>query len=82
MAHQPAATGFSKQKKLLIDVKGSLTEAPIEPVISNGSHSDPTGESPQPKLLHKVKNQRSILALAVAGAKIYAGTQGGDILVQ
>ena len=35
----------------------------------------------QPKLFHKVKNQRSILALVIGDAKIYAGTQGGDILV-
>ena len=35
----------------------------------------------QPKLFHKVKNQKSILALVIGDAKIYAGTQGGDILV-
>ncbi|KAL8822950.1 MAG: hypothetical protein Q9191_006325 [Dirinaria sp. TL-2023a] len=82
MADQPSTTTASKKRKVLTDAKGSFTEAPIQPVISNGSHSDPVGESPQPKLLHKVKNKRSILALAVADAKIYAGTQGGEILVQ
>lgn len=34
-----------------------------------------------PTLFHKVKNQKSILALAVSDSKLYAGTQGGEILV-
>ena len=34
-----------------------------------------------PALFHKVKNQKSILALVVSDSKIYAGTQGGEILV-
>ena len=39
-----------------------------------------TGSNP-PILFHKVKNQKSILALVVSDSKIYAGTQGGEILV-
>ncbi|KAL9603754.1 MAG: hypothetical protein Q9179_002076 [Wetmoreana sp. 5 TL-2023] len=35
----------------------------------------------QPALFHKVKNERSILALAVSDAKLFAGTQSGHILV-
>lgn len=34
-----------------------------------------------PALLHTVKNQRSILALVVSNSNIYAGTQGGELLV-
>ncbi|KAL8803943.1 MAG: hypothetical protein Q9200_006020 [Gallowayella weberi] len=34
-----------------------------------------------PTLFHKVKNERSILALAVSGARLFAGTQSGEILV-
>lgn len=34
-----------------------------------------------PTLFHRVKNERSILALVVSDQKIYAGTQGGEILV-
>ena len=34
-----------------------------------------------PILFHKVKNQRSILSLIVSDGKIFAGTQGGEILV-
>lgn len=34
-----------------------------------------------PALFHRVRNERSILALVVSDQKIYAGTQGGEILV-
>ena len=35
----------------------------------------------RPNLFHKIKGQKSILALLVSNAKIYAGTQGGDLLI-
>ena len=35
----------------------------------------------QPNLFHKIRGEKSILALLVSNAKIYAGTQGGDLLV-
>ncbi|KAL8765784.1 MAG: hypothetical protein Q9209_007248 [Squamulea sp. 1 TL-2023] len=41
---------------------------------------DSTAHVP-PTLFHKVKNERSILALAVSGARLFAGTQSGEILV-
>ena len=34
-----------------------------------------------PNLFHRIKGQRSILALLVSDARIHAGTQGGDLLV-
>lgn len=34
-----------------------------------------------PNLFHKIKGEKSVLALLVSNAKIYAGTQGGDLLV-
>ena len=34
-----------------------------------------------PALFHRVRNERSILAVVVSDHKIYAGTQGGEILV-
>ena len=37
--------------------------------------------NPNPSLFHKIKNQNSILALLVSDSKIFAGTQGGDLLV-
>ena len=33
----------------------------------------------QPSLFHRIKGEKSILALLVSDAKIYAGTQGGDL---
>lgn len=38
-------------------------------------------DRPSPTLFHKVKNERSILALAVSDTKLFAGTQSGEILV-
>jgi hypothetical protein len=35
-----------------------------------------------PKLLHRVKHERSILSLAVSEKFVYAGSQSGEILVQ
>lgn len=34
-----------------------------------------------PVLFHKVKDKRSILALVVSKSRIFAGTQGGEIIV-
>ena len=34
-----------------------------------------------PVLFHKVKDKRSILALIVSESRIFAGTQGGEIIV-
>ena len=34
-----------------------------------------------PILSHRVKDTRSILTLVVSGSRIFAGTQGGEIIV-
>lgn len=34
-----------------------------------------------PHLFHRIKGQKSVLALLVSDAKVHAGTQGGDLLV-
>ncbi|SLM39934.1 WD40/YVTN repeat-like-containing domain [Lasallia pustulata] len=46
----------------------------------DGARAQGTVTSPSPLLIHTVKNQRSILALAVSSSNIYAGTQGGELL--
>ncbi|KAI4182641.1 MAG: hypothetical protein L6R41_005845 [Letrouitia leprolyta] len=38
-------------------------------------------DHPSPALFHKVKNDKSILALAVCDSRLFAGTQAGEILV-
>ncbi|KAL8839183.1 MAG: hypothetical protein Q9170_001832 [Blastenia crenularia] len=46
------------------------------------SMSAPNGhDHSSPTLFHKVKNERSILALAICDSKLFAGTQSGEILV-
>ncbi|MCJ1295843.1 hypothetical protein MMC34_007407 [Xylographa carneopallida] len=34
-----------------------------------------------PALFHKVKNQKSILTIVISNSRVFAGTQGGDLLV-
>ncbi|MCJ1387574.1 hypothetical protein MMC18_000417 [Xylographa bjoerkii] len=34
-----------------------------------------------PALFHKVKNRKSILAIVISKSRVFAGTQGGDLLV-
>jgi di- and tripeptidase len=72
----------------------SSTELRIQTDTDRGdSDTNPTGDHNgisansarigiQPSLFHKIKNQKSILALAVSDSHIYAGTQGGDLLVR
>ena len=58
-------------------------ERPPRLALSNGGNvsAESASYGPTPKLYHKVKNQKSILTLVVSDSKIYAGTQGGEILV-
>lgn len=46
---------------------------------SNGSIAPRDGRTPA--LSHRMKHDKSILALAVSEHYIFAGTQGGEILV-
>lgn len=47
-----------------------------------GQNGNAANNGPEPTLFHKVKNQKSILALAVSDSRLYAGTQGGELLVR
>ena len=47
----------------------------------SGTYTDRESGAQGPTLSHKVKNQKSILALVVSDSKIYAGTQDGEIKV-
>ncbi|CAI6331673.1 unnamed protein product [Periconia digitata] len=49
---------------------------------SNGfQQPDETATASTPAITHRMKHDKSILALAVSGQFIFAGTQGGEILV-
>jgi hypothetical protein len=39
------------------------------------------GSRPAPALFHRVKDQRSILTLVASSIQLFAGTQGGEIIV-
>ena len=57
------------------DIDGTKPALPRE---QNASQADPPAA---PVLFHKVQNQRSILSLLVNDGQIFAGTQGGEIIV-
>lgn len=50
-------------------------------VDTNGHAKAASGPGRTPKLVHRMKHDKSILALAVSSESIFAGTQGGEILV-
>jgi len=48
---------------------------------SDGNIAGYADEERSPALFHKIKDQRSVLALVIHDAKIFAGTQGGVITI-
>jgi di- and tripeptidase len=48
---------------------------------SNGADKTAAAISKTPVLAHRMKHDKSILALVVSSQYIFAGTQGGEILV-
>ena len=78
-----AARRLPTRRKISTDKGAYTAEASHSASPTNGVDTLPEhGGCPQPKLHHRVKNQRSILALVIYDSKIYAGTQGGEILVR
>jgi di- and tripeptidase len=49
---------------------------------SNGVGEGVPRDNRTPALSHRMKHDKSILALAVSAQYIFAGTQGGEILVE
>jgi di- and tripeptidase len=48
---------------------------------TNGQQQVASDDGRTPSLVHRMKHDKSILALAVSAQHIFAGTQGGEILV-
>ncbi len=48
---------------------------------NRAEQSAPKASNTAPLLSHRMKHDKSILALAVSAQYIFAGTQGGEILV-
>lgn len=71
-----------RQKRPTANEKVHCPEATAKSTSSHGNNASPTStrDAQPPNLFHRVKNQRSILALVIADSRIYAGTQGGEIL--
>ena len=69
---------------LTIDGKGGsdYDESDTATDLEGHPTAPPTSlNATSPTLFHKIQNQPSILALLVSDAKLYAGTQNGDLLV-
>ncbi|KAL8994844.1 MAG: hypothetical protein Q9169_005291 [Polycauliona sp. 2 TL-2023] len=69
-ASKHAATANGNDARIKTDATDTHHMASLD-----SEHREP------PALFHKVKNERSILALAVSEARLFAGTQSGEILV-
>lgn len=50
-------------------------------VVSNGTQKPNGGPEDLVRLSHRLQHDKSILAIAVSSRHIYAGTEGGEILV-
>ena len=69
------------QQQLDTDSKGGNADANTSFGLERSfSHTD-EATTTAPALFHKVKNKKSILALTVSNSRIFAGTQGGELLV-
>jgi di- and tripeptidase len=66
MAGTPHGTKLRQHEETKMDINGERTKAA-------GRRT--------PALAHRMKHDKSILALAVSSRNIFAGTQGGEILV-
>ncbi|USP79646.1 hypothetical protein yc1106_06920 [Curvularia clavata] len=56
-------------------------DSAMAPMGTNGSEQPVPPAQRTPALAHRMKHDKSILALAVSSQYIFAGTQGGEILV-
>ena len=79
MAHRPPNITLNSQPDGPTDADDVTSDTHGEIGLYNGTGEDLTVN--EPLLFHKVKNQKSILAIVISDSKIFAGTQGGEILV-
>ena len=63
------------------EVETNYSDNAPDSSANHGSLTYSGSKGTGPSLLHRIQNSKSILALAVSNSNIYAGTQGGEILV-
>lgn len=80
MAPQPPNIKLENQQDEATNADDFSSDTHGEAGRHNGTREDQTLN--EPLLFHKVKNQKSILAIVISESKIFAGTQGGEILVR
>jgi len=79
MAHRPPNIRLDNQSDEVTEADDVTSDTQGETGPLNGAGEDLTVN--KPLLFHKVKNRKSILAIVISDSKIFAGTQGGEILV-
>lgn len=78
-----SALGLSRQRLTALSYADSETDdqQTSDPVVRNGSHNGIELQHALPTLSHRMKNDSSILALALSDDHLFAGTQSGEILI-
>lgn len=78
-----AISRLHDQSKLRVPDIGPDTDASDQDAsaASDANRDDKGSFRSSPALFHKVQNQRSILSLVASDSSLFAGTQGGEILV-
>ena len=76
-----ATAGDISKETLTQENTGQLNNGGPGALEAQPSPSTTASASLKPALVHRMRHDKSILAIAVSDTHIYAGTQGGEILV-
>jgi di- and tripeptidase len=79
---QMASSKLITRNERRIQTNTHLEDSDFNPSDHNDTAALGDSNAPPPSLFHKIKNSKSILAVAVSESHIYAGSQGGDLLVR
>jgi hypothetical protein len=77
-----ASSKSNTRNELRIQTDAHLEDSDFNPSDHNDAAAHSDTNPPPPSLLHKIKNSKSILAVAVSESHIYAGSQDGELLVR
>ncbi len=77
-----SSKSITRNNERRIQTDTHLEDSDFNPSDHNDTAAHSDSNAPPPSLFHKIKNSKSILAVAVSESHIYAGSQGGDLLVR
>jgi hypothetical protein len=73
---------MTSSSSLAVERSQSLTADSVSIADSDTGSVDASHSTPCPTLAHSLKHDKSILSIAVSSKFVYAGTEGGEILVR